>query len=581
MVHQFRQRIGCPSLSSFACQSKAALIALLACCVLITSGCDDDTDAPAVSSSDASMVTDAGAEDSGLMEAEQSPLELAVEAIGGAEALTALSLLRIEASGTRRIDYEGMVPSDIHDASTYTSTYLYDLATADVRVDMTRTALFEAFAFFPVETYSVVLKGDVGGLTAQAGFYPAGALPSQHVGALRQQQRLLNPHVLLLAALADASIVGDGGEEDYDGRAHRIVTIMENGAEARLFVDAQTGVLSKLETLENSPLLRDVPLEVRYMNWQPHGALSFPGTVELYAVEGLVHQEVRSAVTVEPADVAADAFDLPAEAGGAQANADALAFGRQSHQVIEAFFHILFGYDPGGAPQVSELAPGVVLLGSGHNSVAVVVDDALVVLEGAQSPAHGTQIVETLQGEFPGMPISHLIQSHHHQDHSAGVRSFVAAGATVVIGPGVRAFYEQVFAAPSTLRPDALSQSDVVASIQEVAENDTSVIAGGGVTVTAYHVSANPHAADMLVTVIDTGDARFVYVADLYNAGAGFTAVVGGPEAFMAALRDLSIIDAACASAVPMTIISSHGTAQSLEDSIAELVGLGADIGCP
>ncbi len=264
-----------------------ARIALIIVCMSIAAGCDDDGESQNTP--------------------EPSPLEQAVEAIGGTDALAGLSMLRIEAAGTRWIDYEGMEPSEIHDAGTYTNTYLLDLAADALRVDVTRMPLFEAFQFFPPETYSVVVNGDVGGLTAQAGFFPAGAMPSQNVGALIQQQRLFNPYLLLRTALADPTIAGDGGEADHDGRPHRILTIMDGGAEVRLFVDAETGLISKLETLENSPLFRDVPVEVRFADWQAQGPLSFPGTVALYAVEGLVQQETRSTVTLDPTDVAADA----------------------------------------------------------------------------------------------------------------------------------------------------------------------------------------------------------------------------------------------------------------------------------
>ncbi len=50
----------------------------------------------------------------------------------------------------------------------------------------------------------------------------------------------------------------------------------------------------------------------------------------------------------------------------------------------------------------------------------------------------------------------------------------------MVVGPGVRSFFEEVLAAPSTIRPDALSQSNVATVVEEVA-------------------------ADMLITEIDTG----------------------------------------------------------------------------
>ncbi|MCO4773811.1 MAG: MBL fold metallo-hydrolase [Deltaproteobacteria bacterium] len=507
--------------------------------------------------------------------------EQAVDALGGADALSSLAHLRIEASGDRWIDYEGLVPSELHDACTYATTSLFDLSTGDARVDVTRTGLFEAFQFFPEETYSVVLNGDVGGLTAQAGFYPVGAMPSQHVGALRRQHRLFNPHLVLRDALANASSVTDGGEQDLDGRAHRLFTLTDEGSDLRMFVDSETGLISKLETMENSPLLRDVPVEVRFGDWQASGELTFPRTVELWAVEGLVQGEARSAIEVDPTDVAADAFALPPEAGAPVVDADAFAFGHESHQVVEAFFQIFFGYDPGGSSQASELAPGVVLFAAGANSLGIEVDGGVVLLEGPNSPAHGSHIVEMVASEFPGLPITHLIQSHHHQDHSAGVRSIAAAGAKVVVGPGVGSFFEDVLAAPSTIRPDALSMSDATTEVEEVPANGTTVIADADVTVTAYHFAANPHADDMVVTLVDLGTSRFLYQADLYNGGFGFTAVVGGQAALFAGLRDLGILDADCNSPVPLSIVSAHGLVQTVDESLTELSGLGVDVGCP
>ncbi|MBX2800098.1 MAG: MBL fold metallo-hydrolase [Myxococcales bacterium] len=509
---------------------------------------------------------------------EPSALEQAVAAIGGEEALNGLSRLRIEASGNRRIDFEGLEPTELVDASSYTSTYTYDLDTDALRVDMTRTPLFEAFQFFPPEVYSVVIEGRAGGLTAGAGFYPPGAMPSQHVGALKQQQRLFNPHVLLREALANPGSTADGGEEEHDGRPHRVLTSSTADVELRLFVDEATGLISKLQTMENSPLLRDVPIEVHYSDWTSQGDLWFPGLVELFAGAALVHDEVRSSVELEPADVTEDAFVLPADAS---VQAEAVRWGADSHQVVEAFFHILFGYAEVAPITLSQLAPGVTLLGSGHNSVAVEHDGGLVVLEGPNSPAQGSQIVALLEGEHPGVPITHVIQSHHHQDHSAGLRSLAAAGATVVAGHGAGAFLGDVLAAPSTLRPDALSESGAATSVEEIESDGSFVVSDDDVTITAHHISANPHADDMVITVVDTGDARFVYEADLYNAGSGFTVVIGGPESLFAALRALDIIDATCTSAVPLTIVPSHGAPLSLADSLAELAALSVDVGCP
>ena len=117
--------------------------------------------------------------------------------------------------------------------------------------------------------------------------------------------------------------------------------------------------------------------------------------------------------------------------------------------------------------------------------------------------------------------------------------------------------------------------------VEEVPLDGAFSIQDGNVTITAHHLSANPHADDMLITVVETGGEVFVYEADLYNAAFGLTLVLGGPESLFAGLRDLDIIDTSCNSAVPLTIIPTHGAPLSLADSLAELADLGIDVGCP
>ena len=228
----------------------------------------------------------------------------------------------------------------------------------------------------------------------------------------------------------------------------------------------------------------------------------------------------------------------------------------------------------------TQITPNITLVGTLANTVLINYDQGLVLLEAPATPAHGTALVDAAATAFPGLDITHVVQSHHHQDHASGVRSVVAAGATAVVGNGVADFWDGVLSAPSTIRPDALSSAGVVPDIEEVPLDGTFQISDPNVTITVHHVSENPHADDMVFTLIETGGAAYVYVADLYNAGFGGTLVLEGPESFFDALRDRGIIDGACASAVPLTIIPAHGFPQSLAESLAELSGLGVDVGC-
>lgn len=531
--------------------------------VALTVGCSDDGGAEADTNED------------------PTPFEQAVEALGGESALNGLELLQIHSRGTRAFDYEGESPGDVVEVSAYTTSFAFDLSNDDIRVDTERTPMFEALQFFPPDNFSIVVNGDVGGVSSQVGFIPPGPVPSQYVGALRNQQRYFNPHFMLREGLANPMLIGDGGEEEFDGRANRIITFAGDIAEVRLFVDAETGFISKLETLENHVLTRDTDLEVRYLEWQSQGALAFPNVVELYVGGQLVHDETRDAVIIEPS-LAEDAFELPPEAVDAMLDPNALEFGQHTHHVVDAFFNLGAFYSEEYTIMPAQLAPGVtaMLVPGASNSVVVSYDQGLVVFEAPGSPAHGNNLIDAIAAEYPAMPITHLVQSHFHMDHSSGVRSFVAEDATLVVGDGVSEFWQGILAAESTIRPDALAGASVTPVIEEVSRDDTLVIDDPDVTITVHHISANPHSEDMVIGVIDTNGQRFVYEADLYNAGLGLTAVLGGPESLFENLRGLGIINVDCSSNVPLTIIPSHGIPQTLEDSLAELAGQDIDVGC-
>lgn len=524
-------------------------------------------------------------------------LRQAVRAIGGQRALRGLDQFEITASGANRVGYESAATTGLAETSTYNNIYTFDVEGDRLRVDSDRVPLFEAFRFLPPQSFSRVLDGNVGGVTAGAGpAVAAGNLPSESVAALQRQQLLFNPHLLLQRALEQPDLVGYGGRVRLNRRPHRILTIDDDVAEIRLFVDRRTGRISKLETIESHPLVRDTAIEVRYDDWRSttsghrhygrgrahrRASLRFPTRVELYANGALLWEETRSAVQLDPS-LPEGHFDLPPETDPNFFDADGFAFGQQSQHLEEGFFALGFPFvhRPGLAPP-APLGPGVTLLASGANTLVVEHADGLIVLEAPFSPVHGSDIVDAVHQLAPDTPITHIVQSHHHIDHASGVRSLVAAGATLVVGNGVGDFWNDVLTAPSTIRPDALSRSGVPGDVTELDLEASLVLADGDdLTVTVHHTTRDPHAADAVITTIETNGELFVYEADVYNAGFGFTLVIDGPESFFDALRDLNIIDEDCNSQLPLTIVPAHGIALSLQDSLADLAFQGIDVGC-
>src|SRR5437867_8952405 len=118
----------------------------------------------------------------------------------------------------------------------------------------------------------------------------------------------------------------------------------------------------------------------------------------------------------------------------------------------------------GGIPSVSvqteKVGDGVFYLKGGtHHSVAVEFADYVVVIEGPLNEQRSLAVIAEVKKLIPNKPIRYVVNTHHHFDHSGGLRTYVAEGATIVTHAANKDFFENVFfyPAPRTLEPDLLS----------------------------------------------------------------------------------------------------------------------------
>jgi glyoxylase-like metal-dependent hydrolase (beta-lactamase superfamily II) len=112
---------------------------------------------------------------------------------------------------------------------------------------------------------------------------------------------------------------------------------------------------------------------------------------------------------------------------------------------------------------VSEkLADGVYLLGGGsHNSVAVEFRDYVAVVEAPLNEERSLAVIAEVRKLTANKPINYVINTHHHFDHSGGLRTYVHEdGSAIITYRGNREFFgQEVFSlsAQRTLQPDRLS----------------------------------------------------------------------------------------------------------------------------
>jgi glyoxylase-like metal-dependent hydrolase (beta-lactamase superfamily II) len=341
-------------------------------------------------------------------------------------------------------------------------------------------------------------------------------MSSDRWASIRKHQRLLNPHLILRDILANPSLAAEGGEVLFDGSVHHLVVVEDEVAPLTLYINAGTGRIAKLTTMENDALRRDVPLEIFYYSWQPIGQEGFFFPAELYiAYDGdIVHKEIRTAIEVNP-EMDSALFEFPAEAAPVF-DAELAARGQAHHQYLQNF--AAYGFPRDGLQAevtAAELAPGVFhLTGGSHHSLVIEQAEGIVVVEAPLDETRSQAVINWIKTTFPDKPISHVVSSHHHVDHSAGLRTYVAEGATIVMGETAKPFFEEIFLANSTIVPDPLADNPMAATIETAPADGSFTIPDAAQPVEVYPIE-NSHAESMVITYVP--EAGVVFVSDLYN----------------------------------------------------------------
>ena len=300
-----------------------------------------------------------------------------------------------------------------------------------------------------------------------------------------------------------------------DEEAHHQLVIEDEVYPVTLFIDKETGRISKLWTMEWDVVYGDVPLEVNYYDWQAVDGVYFPNQLKMSIGGGPRIDVRRSGITVNPDFGAAFA---PPEGIEYQHDEEIAARAKRLSQSL-----LMFGFAGVGRPDIEaiELSPGMHLLYAapldGIYTFVVEQENGIVVMEPGQNDLKGEEIIAWIGERFPDKPITHLVVSHHHNDHGAGIRPYVAAGATLVVHEAAVDFYKaQTSRPPSTVLQDALDRNPASAKIAGVPGDGSYRIDDASQPVTVYPLEMG-HVSDMVYMVVDR--EKLLYAGDLYVSG--------------------------------------------------------------
>jgi glyoxylase-like metal-dependent hydrolase (beta-lactamase superfamily II) len=163
-----------------------------------------------------------------------------------------------------------------------------------------------------------------------------------------------------------------------------------------------------------------------------------------------------------------------------------------------------------------EIAKGIwFLAGQTHHSVLAEFGDHLVLIEAPQNDTRALAVIAKARELRPGKPITQVINTHHHFDHSGGLRAAVSEGLAVLTQTQNVAFYKDAMTRAHSIVPDALAKNPKPLTVEGV--DDEKTLQDSAMTMTLYHIDGSPHADTLLMVYFPK--QKLLVQADVYTPG--------------------------------------------------------------
>jgi glyoxylase-like metal-dependent hydrolase (beta-lactamase superfamily II) len=124
-------------------------------------------------------------------------------------------------------------------------------------------------------------------------------------------------------------------------------------------------------------------------------------------------------------------------------------------------------------------------------------DDHITMVEANRPDAALQAILKVVNALVPGKRVTQVIQTHHHFDHSVGLRAVVAEGLTIISRRGNEGIFREVVARPARQFPDALGRSPK--PLKFIAVDDHLKLKDATNEIDIYHIVGNYHMADGVI----------------------------------------------------------------------------------
>jgi glyoxylase-like metal-dependent hydrolase (beta-lactamase superfamily II) len=414
-------------------------------------------------------------------------LASATEAVGGKDKIMALGTLTIEGEGTDPNLGQNLTPEaplTVWKVTGFTESF--EPEKGRMHIEQVRTAQFP-FAMATSVKDNRSLDNDIAWDRDQDGNVTR---TTERVALERRVELLHHPITILRAAFNPSAKVNNYRQR---GDIEMIDVTTVNGDTVTLSVSKNTHLPVSVTSRADQANLGDVLIETKFLDYQDQGGLKLP-THLVSTIDKWTRSDIR---------VSKNNINAPVNLTAPDAMQAALAAPA----------------DPPVSVTVQLVSPGVWWLnGDGnHHSVVIEFSDHLTLFEVPTSDSRAKAVIEKARSLAFGKPLTDVVVSHHHFDHSAGIRAAAAEGLTIITQQGNLAFFKDLIARPHTIVPDELALALAPPPMQIKVVDDEVTIKDDTRELDLYHVKNNNHADTLLMGWLP--NEHILIQADLYDSG--------------------------------------------------------------
>jgi glyoxylase-like metal-dependent hydrolase (beta-lactamase superfamily II) len=434
----------------------------------------------------------------------------AVTAEGGADALRGLKTLAIKGDAKFWEPGQSFAPDGeprfLGDA---TFAITWDLAKGQARTAWDRDQKYPD----PVKIkYAETLLPTLGYVTDDKGSQPMSRI--REAAQLRELER--SSPWLLVKAMDDSGHVASAGSQKLGEQSLPAVSFADGATTFTILFDRKTHLPAAIRTRDDDNIHGDSNYDLVLADWKAVGGAQLAESLSFRIGDVEVAKLNYRDVTANPA-ISADTFAVPE---AIQAAAKPPATSNVPYQwVMRRLFLTRFTdsdniiFPNNGGLKLVELAPNVQHVeGGGANNLIVAFKDHLVIFDAPYGELQSRWVIDAAKAKYPGKPIKYLVLTHHHMDHTGGMRTYVAEGASVILPSGDKAYFEKDVKGTHTVVPDDLQKKPRTPEFIEV--KDQMTLKDDTNEIRLYNIS-NPHVDGMLIGHLVKDN--IVYVTDLIS----------------------------------------------------------------